>query len=40
MAALTIVSHIDANVASNKTAAVIKAGQPMAMTSSDLTLTR
>jgi hypothetical protein len=40
MAALTISSHIDANVASDKTAAVIKADKPMAMTSSDLTLTR
>jgi hypothetical protein len=39
MAALTISSHIDANVASDKTAA-LKVGKPMAMTNSGLTLTR
>lgn len=40
MAGLTISSHIDANAAPDKTAAVVKAGKPMAMTSSGLTLTR
>jgi hypothetical protein len=40
MAALTISSHIDANVASDKTTALIKAGKPMAMTSSSVTFTR
>ncbi len=40
MTGLSISSHIDANAASDKTAAVVKAGKPMAMTSSGLTLTR
>jgi hypothetical protein len=40
MVALTISSHIDANVTSDKTAAVIKAGKPLAMISSSVTFTR
>jgi hypothetical protein len=40
MAALSISSHIVANVASDRSAAVIKVGKPMIMTSSSLMLVR
>ena len=40
LAALTISSHITADVASDKITAVIKAGKPVAMTRTDLTVMR